>query len=276
MIAAALARLLRSPTAVVCALIILLWCAVAAIGPAIAPQDPFTPGTTAREAPSARHWFGTDQLGRDVLSRVLAGARISVLLGISGVALGIIPGTALGLLGGYCGGWIDVAAMRLVDAMLAFPGVLLALVVIAALGPSIATVAIAIGVATVPQYARLVRGSVLAIKVLPYIEAARVIGARPLRIVFGHVLRNAYAPLLILTTLQVGNAILIGSGLSFLGLGAQPPAAEWGLMAAQGRDVLGRAWWISTFPGLAIVSLAIACNLLGDALRGVLDPRLRA
>jgi ABC-type dipeptide/oligopeptide/nickel transport system permease subunit len=179
------------------------------------------------------------------------------------------------LLAGFYGKWTDTLIMRIMDAMLAFPGLLLALIIIATLGPSIQNVIIAVGVSTVPQYARLTRGSVLAVRGLPYVEAARVLGGRGGRIMFRHILPNVSAPLIVLSTLQIGNAILVGAGLSFLGLGAQPPIPEWGLMAAEGREVLGKAWWISTFPGLAILSVVMACNLLGDGLRTALDPRMR-
>jgi peptide/nickel transport system permease protein len=214
-------------------------------------------------------------LGRDVFSRVLVGSQISLQLGLISIALGLVPGVALGLIAGYIGGITDAVLSRLVDAMLAFPSILLALVIIAALGPNLRNVMIAVGIGTVPLYARLVRGSVLSIKQLPYVEAARVLGNPPLRIMLRHVLANAYAPIVVLSTLQVGHAILIGSGLSFLGLGAQPPTPEWGLMSAEGRDVLRRAWWISTFPGIAILSVVVACNLVGDGLRSALDPRMR-
>jgi ABC-type dipeptide/oligopeptide/nickel transport system permease subunit len=251
------------------------WTFIAIFAEQVAPFDPFKTVSGARQPPSLEFWFGTDRLGRDVLSRVLFGARISLLLGLISVALGSIVGSVLGLVSGYYRTWIDTLIMRAMDAMLAFPGILLALVVIAALGPSIQNVMIAVGVATVPRYARLIRGTVLSLREQPYIDAARVLGVRDIKIVFRHVLPNTVAPLLVLSTLQVGNAISVGAGLSFLGMGAQPPTAEWGLMAAVGRTVLGKAWWISTFPGFAILTVVMACNLLGDSLRGILDPRLR-
>ena len=206
---------------------------------------------------------------------MLYGARISITLGLIAVTLGGVPGTVLGLLAGYFGGWVDTVISRFIDALLAFPSILLALVVIAALGPSIQNMMIAVGIATLPEYARLARGSVLAIKSQPYVEAARLVGNGHGRTMFLHILANANAPLVVLATLQVGNAILIGSGLSFLGLGAQPPTPEWGLMSAEGRAMLHRAWWISTFPGLAILSVVAACNLVGDGLRSALDPKTR-
>lgn len=264
----------RNKGAVIGLVVLALWIAAAFLAPYIAPYDPLLTVDAARQPPSAAHWFGTDRLGRDVLSRVIFGARISLLLGIISVAFGSIIGTLLGLISGFFGGATDNFIMRVMDAMLAFPGLLLALIIIATLGPSIQNVMIAVGFATIPQYARLTRGSVLAVRELPYVESARVIGGGHARIIFRHVLPNVAAPLIVLSTLQVGNAILVGAGLSFLGLGAQPPTPEWGLMAAEGREVLGKAWWISTFPGLAILSVVMALNLMGDGLRGALDPRL--
>jgi peptide/nickel transport system permease protein len=270
-----LGRLFRHRGAIVGLVILVAWILVAILADLIVPYDPTLTVGLARRPPSAEFWFGTDQLGRDLVSRILTGSRISLSLGVISVALGAAPGITLGLLAGYYGSWTDTFISRFVDALLAFPSILLALVVIAALGPSIQNVMIAVGVATVPQYARLTRGSVLAIKALPYIEAAHVVGAKAPRIMLRHILVNANAPLVVLSTLQVGNAILIGAGLSFLGLGAQPPTPEWGLISAEGREVLRKAWWISTFPGLAILSVVVACNLLGDGLRSALDPKMR-
>ncbi len=268
-------RLLRNKGALVGLAILFGWIFVAIFAPMIAPYDPTLTVARARQAPSAEFWFGTDQLGRDLVSRVLYGSRISLSLGLISVTLGAIPGITLGLLAGFYGGWVDTVISRFVDALLAFPSILLALLVIATLGPSLQNVMVAVGVATVPEFARLTRGSVLAIKALPYVDAARVVGAKGLRIMVLHILRNANAPIVVLATLQVGAAILIGAGLSFLGLGAQPPTPEWGLISAEGRQVLRKAWWISTFPGLAILSVVIACNLVGDGLRSALDPKMR-
>ena len=268
-------RLLRHKGAVVGLSILFGWIAVAIFAPLIAPYDPTLTVARARQAPSAEFWFGTDQLGRDLLSRVLYGSRISLSLGLISVTLGAVPGITLGLLAGFYGGWVDTIISRFVDALLAFPSILLALLVIATLGPSLQNVMLAVGVATVPEFARLTRGSVLAIKALPYVDAARVVGAGGLRIMVLHILRNANAPLVVLATLQVGSAILIGAGLSFRGLGAQPPTPEWGLISAEGRQVLRKAWWISTCPGIAILSVVIACNLVGDGLRSALDPKMR-
>jgi peptide/nickel transport system permease protein len=264
----------RNKGAVFGLIVLLLWIAAAVLARYIAPYDPLLTVDAARQPPSVDFWFGTDRLGRDVLSRVIYGARISLLLGIISVAFGSLVGTILGLIAGFFSGNTDNVIMRIMDAMLAFPGLLLALIIIATLGPSIRNVMIAVGFATIPQYARLTRGSVLSVREMPYVESARVIGGGNVRIIVRHVLPNVAAPLIVLSTLQVGNAILVGAGLSFLGLGAQPPTPEWGLMAAEGREVLGKAWWISTFPGLAILSVVMALNLLGDGLRGALDPRL--
>jgi ABC-type dipeptide/oligopeptide/nickel transport system permease subunit len=271
----ALARFMRNGGAVAGAVILFFWLAIALVSPWIAPYDPTDTIAMARQPPSGEFWFGTDTLGRDVFSRVLVGSQISLQLGIISIALGLVPGVAIGLSAGYFGGMVDAVLSRFIDAMLAFPSILLALVIIAALGPNLRNVMIAVGIGTVPLYARLVRGSVLSVKRLPYVEAARVVGNPHHRIMIRHVLANAYAPIVVLSTLQVGHAILVGSGLSFLGLGAQPPTPEWGLMSAEGRDVLRRAWWISTFPGMAILSVVIACNLVGDGLRSALDPRMR-
>jgi peptide/nickel transport system permease protein len=266
---------LSNKGAAIGAVLLAAWIVVALFAPHIAPYDPTEMLARPRQPPSTRFWLGTDKLGRDVFSRILVGSQISLRLGLISVVLGGIPGIAIGLIAGYVGGWTDTVLSRIIDALLALPSILLALVVIAALGPSIENVMISVGLATMPLYARLMRSSVLTVKQLPYVEAARVLGNPRWRIIIFHVLVNSYAPVLVLSTLQVGNAILIGSGLSFLGLGAQPPTPEWGLMSAEGRDVLGRAWWISTCPGFAILSVVVACNLVGDGLRSALDPRMR-
>jgi peptide/nickel transport system permease protein len=269
-------RSLTTPSLVLGATILVAWILVALFASAVAPHDPLATVAGARQPPSPDHWFGTDRLGRDVLSRVIFGGRVSLLLGFISVAIGSVIGTLLGLVSGYYKGLVDTVTMRAVDAMLALPGILLALVVIAALGPSITNAMIAVGVSTIPRYARLVRGTVLSVREAAYIDAARLLGVRDYKIMLRHVLPNAAVPLLVLSTLEFGSAISVGAGLSFLGLGAQPPTPEWGLMAAVGREVLGRAWWISTFPGLAIFTVVMATNLLGDSLQKILDPRLRS
>jgi peptide/nickel transport system permease protein len=258
------------------ALVLFSWIVLALGAPWIAPKDPLEISLVGRVPPSLEHPFGTDRLGRDIFSRVLFGARISLLIGVISVAIGLLSGSVLGLIAGYYGGWLESVIMRFVDALLAFPGILLALVVIAALGPSLINVMIAVGISSIPEYARLARGSVLSVKERPFVEAARAFGAFNGRIMFKHILPSIRAPLIVLSTLQVGTAILVGSGLSFLGMGAQPPTPEWGLMTAAGRDFLDRAWWISTFPGLAILSTVMAINLMGDGLREALDPQISA
>ena len=256
--------------------VLVSWTLLALFAGQVTPHDPFETVSSARQPPSLEFWFGTDRLGRDVFTRVIFGARVSLMLGLISVLIGAVFGSTLGIVSGYYRGIVDTIIMRFVDSMLAFPGIMLALVVIAALGPSIKNVMIAVGISTVPLYARLLRSTVLSIREQTYISAARVLGVRNIKIMLRHVLPNTVAPLLVLSTLQIGNAISIGAGLSFLGMGAQPPIAEWGLMAAVGRTVLGKAWWISTFPGLAILMVVMACNLLGDSLRTTLDPKLRS
>jgi len=272
----ALRRFLAHRGAQVGLVLLTAWLVLAVFAPWIAPYEPNELVSRARQAPSADHWLGTDHLGRDLLSRVIHGARISLSLGFVSVIFGFVPGATLGLVAGYAGGRVDAVISRLIDAMLAFPSIILALIIIATLGPGILNVMIAVGVASVPEYARLMRGQVLAARAQPYVEAAWLVGNDPVRIMGRHIFPNANGPLIVFATLQVGNAILVGAGLSFLGLGAQPPTAEWGLMSAEGRDVLARAWWISTFPGLAILSVVVAFNLVGDGLRDAVDPRTRA
>ena len=266
---------IRNRGAVIGSAVLLAWILAAVFAPIITPNDPLQVNFIGRVPPSVEFPFGTDRLGRDMFSRVIYGARISLAIGVISVAIGLVTGTLLGLIAGYQGGRTETFIMRFVDALLAFPGILLALVVIAALGPSIVNVMIAVGISTVPEYARLSRSKVLSVKETPYVEAARGLGGQNVRIIFKHVLPNISGPLIVLSTLQVGNAILVGSGLSFLGMGAQPPTPEWGLMTAEGRDFLDRAWWISTFPGLAILSAVMAVNLIGDGLKEALDPHMK-
>ncbi len=217
----------------------------------------------------------TDHLGRDILSRLLYGARISLTLGLISVGIAATCGTLLGLVAGYYGGRVDLTAGVLIDVMLAFPGILLALGIVTVLRPGITNAMIAVGIAAIPTYTRLVRGSVLAAKNNVYVEAARVVGCRTPRILWLHILPNVLAPLIVLATLGAAQAILAGAALSFLGLGAQPPTPEWGLMLSEGRRYIRDAWWNSMFPGVAIMLTVLAINLLGDGLRDALDPRLK-
>jgi len=243
--------------------------------PYFAPYDPIQISMEGRKSPNLDHIFGTDRLGRDILSRIIYGTKYSLSIGIISVSIGLIFGTTMGVLSAYYGGLVDTIIMRFIDALLAFPGILLALVVIAVLGPGLFNVMLAVGISTVPEYARLARGKVLSVMQLEYIEAVHSIGGSNIRVILKHILPNISAPITILATLQVGNAILVGSGLSFLGMGAQPPTPEWGLMTAEGRNFMSQAWWISTFPGIAILITVISINQFGDGLREAIDPYLK-
>jgi peptide/nickel transport system permease protein len=265
----------RSPLTITASLVVLAWLALALVAPTIAPYGPLQQDIVKRLAPPTQaHWLGTDVLGRDVLSRILYGARISILVGIAAVILAAVLGTVLGSVAGYLGGLLDELVMRVTDVMLAFPTVILALVITAALGAGIQNAVIAIMVAWWPSYARLVRGLVLAIKEREYVLVARALGASESRLLRMHILRNIVSPVIILSTLDVGHAILTFASLSFLGLGPPPEIPEWGSMIAAGRDYFDQ-WWMGTFPGLAILSLTMAFNIVGDSLRDMLDPRLR-
>jgi len=251
-----------------------LFLTVAAAAPWVAPQDPLAQDLYGRlSPPSARHWFGTDDFGRDILSRVVYGSRVSLRVGVAAVAIALAAGTAIGLIAGYRGGLSDNVLMRLMDLMLAFPSILLAIVVVAVLGPSLNNAMLAVGIVSIPQYARLVRASVLSIREQDYVTAARALGAGDLRIVLVAILPNCLAPLTVQATLGMAGAILDAAGLSFLGLGAQPPTPEWGAMLSGGRDFILSAPWVLTFPGLAILLTVLAFNLLGDGLRDALDPK---
>ncbi len=267
---------LKNKGAVLGLTIMLIWIIIAIFTDFIAPYDPYERVGKARLAPSSEFIMGTDVIGRDVFTRVLYGSRTSLVLGLISVSFGSFFGIILGLISGYNSGtWIDTAIMRFMDALLAFPGMLLALIIIASLGPSIQNVMIAVGISTVPQFSRLTRASVLSIKEMTYVEASRVIGATDFRIIYKHIFPNIVSSLIVLATLQVGNAILVGAGLSFLGMGSQPPSPEWGLATAQGREALKKAWWISTFPGIAVLTVVMSSNLIGDGLRTALDPRMK-
>jgi peptide/nickel transport system permease protein len=250
--------------------------AAAAAAPWVAPRDPVAQDLYAVAAPPSRaHPLGTDELGRDVLSRVIHGGRVSLTVGLAAVGLALAAGTLVGLLAGYHGGAVDAWLMRGVDLLLALPSILLAIVVVAVLGPSLPNAMLAVSLVVVPQYARLVRASVLAIKQEDYVAAARALGASDSRILARTILPNAVPPLIVQTTLGLAGAILDAAGLSFLGLGAQPPTPEWGAMMSQGRELVFRAPWVVASPGVAILVTVLGLNLAGDALRDALDPRLR-
>jgi peptide/nickel transport system permease protein len=247
---------------------------VAVIGPMFTPYDPIKQDFGALLAPpSAEHWFGTDQLGRDVFSRVVTGARISLLIGVAAVALAVTIGTVLGLLAGFLGGWVDTVIMRVTDLFLAFPALILAMAVSAALGPNLVNVLIAVGAAWWPEYARLARSIGIVERHVQYVDAARGLGVRTVPILATHVFPAAVPPLLVKATMDVGIAIVYVAGLSFIGLGVQPPTPEWGLMISDGRIYMQSAWWIATFPSLAILITGFTFNLTGESLRDVLDPR---
>jgi peptide/nickel transport system permease protein len=229
----------------------------------------------ALQRPSAAYPMGTDQFGRDILSRIIFGARLSLQVGFIAVGIASAIGITLGMVAGYYGRWIDGAIGIVIDIMLAFPGILLALAIVAVLGPNLVNLMVAVGIASVPTYARLIRGAVLSARELTYVEAARVVGAKDRTIMFRHIMPNVLAPAIVLATLGIGQAILIGAAISFLGLGAKPPTAEWGAMLSSGRNFLQQAWWITLFPGVAIMITVLSINLLGDGLRDALDPRLR-
>lgn len=267
--------LARSPLALAGVVIIALWVLAALGAPALTSHPPLEQNIGNRlSPPSGAYWLGTDPLGRDVMSRVLYGARLSIPVGISAVALAMLLGLAVGSVAGSIGGVVDEGMMRATDLMLAFPTVILAMVITAALGAGIRNAVIAIMVAWWPSYARLVRGQVLAVREREFVEAARAVGASFLRVFVRHVLPSTISPIIILGTLDVGHAILTFASLSFLGLGPPPQIPEWGSMIAAGRNYLLQ-WWIATFPGLAILSLVLAFNIVGDSLRDLLDPRLR-
>jgi len=247
---------------------------VALLAPVLAPYDPLAQDLYQRlQPPSIDHWFGTDDFGRDILSRIVYGSRISLRIGLIAISLALTGGTLLGLVAGYRGGMVDMLIMRLMDLMLAFPSILLAIAIVAVIGPGIENAILAVSIVLVPQFARLVRSSVLTVREATYVEAARALGATESRLLFYSILPNCTAPLIVQTTLGMGTAILDAAGLSFLGMGAQPPVPEWGAMLSGGRELLLRAPWVMTFPGLAIFTVVLGLNLFGDGLRDALDPK---
>jgi peptide/nickel transport system permease protein len=252
---------------------ILAWLLAALFAPLIAPYDPLSQAFLPYQHPSGAHLFGTDELGRDVLSRVIYGARVSLPLAILLVALSLVIGTSLGVIAGYFRGWTDGTIMRTTDLVFAFPAIILALVVTASLGRGLQNAVFALVIVSWPAYARVVRGLVLTIGDSEYVAAARLLGASSRRAIVRDVLPNFIGPILVLAMLDIGGAVLLLSGLSFLGLGAQAPTAEWGHMVSEGVNYF-QFWWMSTFPSLAIFTVVLAFNFVGDSLRDVFDPRV--
>ncbi|MCW3839553.1 ABC transporter permease [Micromonospora yasonensis] len=262
----------RQPLAIVGAALVVLWVLVALLAPLLAPHGPLDQLAPKLQAPSGEYLFGTDELGRDVFSRVVYGSRISLPLACLLVVLATVLGAVVGTIAGFFGGWVDSILMRLADLVFAFPGIILAMAVAAALGPQLRNAVLAVVVVSWPSYARLVRGLVLSARNSEYVAASRLLGSSALRTMLVDLRPNIAGPVLVMAALDVGNAVLLLSGLSFLGLGAQPPAAEWGAMVAAGAANFDR-WWIGLFPGLAILTVVLAFNFVGDTLRDALDPR---
>ena len=259
-------------------LVVLALLVVAAVaGRALAPYGPNAVEVADRlQGPSASHLFGTDELGRDVLSRVLVAARASLLVGLVSVGIALTAGVALGLVAGFYGRWVDDVVMRAMDVLFAFPAILLAIAILAVLGPGIVNVMIAIGVVYTPIFARITRASVLSVREEVYVRAARSLGVGDLRLLRLHVLPNVLAPIIVQTSLSLAFAILSEAALSFLGLGVQPPDPSWGRMLLEGRGFVEQAWWMGVFPGIAIFLTVLSFNVVGDALRDALDPRQRS
>ncbi len=274
---AGLRALLSNRLAVAGLLVLALLIVAAVFGEALAPYRINDIDVSNRlQPPSGAHWFGTDELGRDIFSRVLVAARVSLQVGVIAVGISLALGVVLGLVAGYYGGWIDDVVMRVMDMLFAFPAILLAIAILAVLGPGVTNAMIAIGIVYTPIFARICRASVLSVREEVYVRAARAIGAGDVRILRLHVLPNVMAPLIVQTSLSLAFAILSEAALSFLGLGIQPPAPSWGRMLFDGRGFIEQAWWIVVFPGAAIFLTVLAFNVVGDAARDALDPKQRS
>jgi len=275
-------KLFKNRTGVAGLIITILFALTAILAPVISPHDPDEISLYDQLKPpmwneggSTKNLLGTDDLGRDMLSRLIYGARVSLVLGIVSVGIALVCGSILGALAGYYKGWPDNLIMRIMDIILAFPYTLLAIVIVAYLGPGLRNAMMAIGIINIPRFARIIRASVMEEYEKDYVTATRAVGASNRRIIFNAIIPNCLAPMIVQASLGFGAAILDAAGLSFLGLGAQPPLSEWGAMIAQGRSMILRAWWVMTFPGIAILLAVFGFNLLGDGLRDALDPRLR-
>lgn len=273
----ALSLLVRNPSAMAGLALVLLWTIGGIVTIFASPYPPNATGAgPLLSPPTAAHWFGTDNFGRDILSRVLAGARVSLWTGLIAVAVSVVIGVPIGAIAGYFGGKLGMVLMRLMDMLLAFPSLLLAMALAVALGPGLGSAMIAVGVVGIPEFARIMYGQTVSLREREYVEASRAIGLDDRVILFRHILPNALVPILVRCALGMGYAILTAAALSFIGLGAQPPLAEWGVMISDGRGyIISGEWWMTFFPGLAIASSILGFNLFGDGLRDVLDPRLR-
>jgi peptide/nickel transport system permease protein len=267
-----ISKQLRTPLAITGGAIVVFWLLVALLAPWVSPYDPLAQDFERLQAPGAEHWFGTDQVGRDVLSRVVSGAQVSIPLALMLVVFAMLIGSVLGAIAGYFGKAIDETIMRIADLVFAFPTIILAMVIAAALGPSLTNAVIAMLIVSWPAYARVTRSLVLGARNAEYVIAGRLLGNGPFTSLGKDILPNVISPVVVLATLDVGTAILLLSGLSFLGLGAVPPTPDWGSMVADGVQQFS-SWWIAAFPGLAILTVVLAFNFLGDALRDALDPR---
>ena len=266
----------RNRAAMVGAALIVLYVLTAALAPVISPGDPAAPDLmNSLEKPSAKHLLGTDQLGRSILARIIHGSRVSLLIAVGVIAVGLFIGVPVGLVSGYYGGAVDFVIQRITDMFLAFPGFLLALALVAILGVGVTNVVISIGIYMIPLYIRLVRAQVLTVRGEVYVEAAKAVGTRDVKILYKHILPNVMVPIIVQTSLGMGMAILFAAGLGFLGVGVQPPQPEWGTMLGAGRSYIFNAPHVATFPGIAIFLVVLGFNLLGDGLRDALDPRVK-
>lgn len=267
----------RNKFALAGAIFLIAVAAVALLAPVIAPHSPTDQSLMDRlKSPTSEHWLGTDELGRDELSRLMYGARNSLFIGLVGTAGGVILGTLIGMIAGFFGGWVDTLLMRIIDVMFAFPGILLAILIVAVMGPGLSNLIIALTVWGTPTLSRIVRSSVLSLKAVEFVEASRAMGAGQGRIMFRHLLPNCIAPIIVYATLGVAGALLTTAGLGFLGIGVQPPNSEWGSMLSVGRSYLRETPLLMVVPGMAILLTVMSLNLIGDALRDALDPRLNA
>lgn len=267
-------RFKKNKRAMVGLVMVTLFVIIAIFAPWIAPKDPYEQNLDVMlQSPSLQYFFGTDEFGRDIFSRVIYGSRISLMIGIVGVTIAIAIGVTLGTISGYAGGIVDTIIMRLMDILMAFPSFLLAMAIVSVLGPGMTNLMIAIGIFSIPTFARMSRGAVLDVKGQEYIEAAKALGGTSRHIIWKHVLPNTLSPIIVLSTLRIATAILTAAGLSFLGMGAKPPMPEWGAMLSTGRDYLRIAPHVSTIPGLAIMFMVLSFNMLGDGLRDALDTK---